>query len=137
MRLISTRTWRCNAPIGSMSNGVGTLGDRQFCYDGKSLTVKLARFEEGGQLEEWYAMSKARSLAEFKHAHPRVDVRVRVGSPNQMVDQLLDHHLDALLCFDVAPRIGMSFAGEYALKSCVLMPRGHPFADKRALSPPR
>ena len=40
MRLISTRTWRCNAPIGSMSDGVGTLGDRQFCYDGKSLTVR-------------------------------------------------------------------------------------------------
>jgi DNA-binding transcriptional LysR family regulator len=73
-------------------------------------------------------------LAEFKRAHPRVDVHVRVGSPNQMVDQLLDHHLDALLCFDVAPRIGMSFAGEYALRSCVLVPRGHPVAAKRTLS---
>ncbi|HEX4504363.1 MAG TPA: LysR family transcriptional regulator [Alphaproteobacteria bacterium] len=73
-------------------------------------------------------------LAEFKRAHPRVDVHVRVGSPSQMADQLLDHHLDALLCFDAAPRIGMSFVGEYALKSCVLVPRGHPFAEKRMLS---
>jgi DNA-binding transcriptional LysR family regulator len=73
-------------------------------------------------------------LAEFKRAHPRVDVHVRVGNPIQMVDQLLDHHLDALLCFDIAPRIGMSFAGEYALKSCVLVPRGHAFVGKRALS---
>jgi len=73
-------------------------------------------------------------LTEFKRAHPRVEVHVHVGNPNQMVDLLLDHHLDALLCFDVAPRIGMSFAGEYALKSCVLVPRGHPFAGKRSVS---
>jgi len=73
-------------------------------------------------------------LAEFKRAHPRVDVHVRVGSLNMMVDQLLEHQLDALLFLDVAPRIGMGFAGEYALKSCVLVPRGHPLAGKRTIS---
>jgi DNA-binding transcriptional LysR family regulator len=73
-------------------------------------------------------------LAEFKRAHPRVEVNVRVGSPGQMIDQLLDHHLDAVLCFDIAPRIGVSFAGEFALKSCVLAPRGHPLAGKRTVS---
>ena len=36
--------------------------------DGKSLAVRFAKFEEGGQLDEWYAMGKARNLAEFKQA---------------------------------------------------------------------
>lgn len=35
---------------------------------GKPVTVKLARFLEGGMLEEWYAMGKAKSVAEFKAA---------------------------------------------------------------------
>ncbi|HEY6306562.1 MAG TPA: acylase [Candidatus Angelobacter sp.] len=36
--------------------------------DGKWLSVKMARFEEGGQLDEWYNMSRARNLEEFKKA---------------------------------------------------------------------
>jgi len=36
--------------------------------DGKSLSVRFARFEEGGQIEEWYRMSKSRNLAEFRAA---------------------------------------------------------------------
>ena len=36
--------------------------------DGKQLTVKMARFEEGGQLDEWYNMTRARNLDEFKKA---------------------------------------------------------------------
>ena len=35
---------------------------------GTPLTVRLARFQEGGMLEEWYAMGKAKSVAEFKSA---------------------------------------------------------------------
>jgi acyl-homoserine-lactone acylase len=42
--------------------------------DGKALSVKLAKFEEGGQLEEWYAMGKSRSLAEFKAALSRLAI---------------------------------------------------------------
>lgn len=41
---------------------------------GKSLAVRLAKFEEGGQLEEWYAMSKSRNLADFKHAMAAVAI---------------------------------------------------------------
>jgi DNA-binding transcriptional LysR family regulator len=73
-------------------------------------------------------------LAEFKRSHPRVEVNVRVGAPAQMIDQLLDHQLDAVLCFDAPPRIGLAFRGEFALKSCVLVPRGHRLANKRAVS---
>jgi penicillin amidase len=36
--------------------------------NGKSLTVKFAKFEEGGAFAEWYQMSKATNLAEFKKA---------------------------------------------------------------------
>ncbi len=36
--------------------------------DGKWLAVKFARFEEGGQIGEWYQMSKSRNLAEFRAA---------------------------------------------------------------------
>ncbi len=33
---------------------------------GKKLAVKFARLEEGGQMEEWYEMGRARNLVEFK-----------------------------------------------------------------------
>ncbi|MBN1223108.1 MAG: penicillin acylase family protein [Candidatus Aminicenantes bacterium] len=36
--------------------------------DGKHLAVKVARMEEGGLLGQWYAMTKAGNLAEFKAA---------------------------------------------------------------------
>ncbi len=36
--------------------------------NGKPLAIRLAKFEQGGALEEWYAMSKAKSVAEFKAA---------------------------------------------------------------------
>jgi acyl-homoserine-lactone acylase len=36
--------------------------------DGKALAVRFAKFEEGGQLDEWYAMGKSHTLAEFKRA---------------------------------------------------------------------
>jgi acyl-homoserine-lactone acylase len=36
--------------------------------EGKPLAVKLARLEEGGWIDEWYAMGKARNIAEFKAA---------------------------------------------------------------------
>jgi acyl-homoserine-lactone acylase len=36
--------------------------------EGKPLTVKLARLEEGGWIDEWYQMGKARNMAEFKAA---------------------------------------------------------------------
>ena len=35
--------------------------------DGEQLSVKLAKLVEGGWLDEWYAMSKARNLEEFRH----------------------------------------------------------------------
>jgi acyl-homoserine-lactone acylase len=39
--------------------------------DGKPLAVKLARLEEGGWIDEWYAMGKAKNMAEFKAAMSR------------------------------------------------------------------
>jgi len=42
--------------------------------NGKPLAVKMAKFEEGGQIDEWYAMSKARNFDEFKRAMSAVAV---------------------------------------------------------------
>ncbi|HEY6400428.1 MAG TPA: penicillin acylase family protein, partial [Blastocatellia bacterium] len=42
--------------------------------DGKALSVRVARLKEGGVLEQRYAMSKARTLAEFKSALARVSL---------------------------------------------------------------
>jgi acyl-homoserine-lactone acylase len=41
---------------------------------GEQLTVRLAMLEEGGQLDEWYAMSKSKSMADFKAAMSRVAI---------------------------------------------------------------
>jgi acyl-homoserine-lactone acylase len=52
---------------------------------GKSLTVRFARFEEAGQIAEWYQMSKSRNLAESGRdvaagsAHVQRHVRRRCG----------------------------------------------------------
>lgn len=36
--------------------------------DGKPVAVRLAKLEEGGWLDQWYEMNRARSLGEFKEA---------------------------------------------------------------------
>ncbi|HVG09723.1 MAG TPA: penicillin acylase family protein [Thermoanaerobaculia bacterium] len=43
-------------------------------HDGKPVAVKLAKIEEGGWMDQWYEMSRARSLAEFKQALARVAI---------------------------------------------------------------
>ncbi|HKP10461.1 MAG TPA: penicillin acylase family protein, partial [Blastocatellia bacterium] len=40
--------------------------------DGKGIALKLAKIEEGGLLEQWYAMGRSRSLIEFKAAMSRL-----------------------------------------------------------------
>ena len=42
--------------------------------DGKALTVRMARFEEAGGLEQRYLMGKARNLQEFRAAMARLSV---------------------------------------------------------------
>ena len=42
--------------------------------DGKPLALRMARLEEGGQIEEWYLMGKSRSLKEWKAAMARTAV---------------------------------------------------------------
>jgi penicillin amidase len=42
--------------------------------DGQQLTIRLAKLVEGGQLDEWYAMTKSKSMAEFKSAMSRLAV---------------------------------------------------------------
>lgn len=39
--------------------------------DGKPLALKVSKIDEGGMLEQWYAMSRARSLDEFRAALAR------------------------------------------------------------------
>jgi penicillin amidase len=42
--------------------------------DGQSLALRLARLQEGGSLEQWYEMGRARSLMQFKRAMSRIAV---------------------------------------------------------------
>lgn len=42
--------------------------------EGKPLAIRLAKLEEGGQIEQWYSMGKSRSLAEFKSAMSRTAI---------------------------------------------------------------
>jgi len=42
--------------------------------DGVPLAIRLAKFEEGGGLEQWRAMGKARSVAEFREAISACDI---------------------------------------------------------------
>lgn len=42
--------------------------------DGKALTLRLARLEEGGMQEEWYEMGRAKSLQQFKAAMSRAAI---------------------------------------------------------------
>lgn len=43
-------------------------------HAGRPVAVRLAKIEEGGWLEQWYEMTRARSLAEFKTALRRGDI---------------------------------------------------------------
>jgi len=46
---------------------VGTSG-------GNPLTIRMAKFEEGGALEEWYQMGKARTFSGFKNAMSKLAI---------------------------------------------------------------
>ncbi len=41
---------------------------------GKPATLRLARFEEGGQIAQWYAMARSSSMAEFRKAVSRLAI---------------------------------------------------------------
>ncbi|HYN21874.1 MAG TPA: penicillin acylase family protein [Thermoanaerobaculia bacterium] len=43
-------------------------------HEGKPVAVKLAKIEEGGWMDQWYEMTRARSLAELKEALRRVAI---------------------------------------------------------------
>lgn len=43
-------------------------------HGSEAISLKIAKIEAGGQLQEWYEMSRARNLAEFKKAMSRVAV---------------------------------------------------------------
>jgi acyl-homoserine-lactone acylase len=71
-------TLRVKTPTGTIQKTV-TLrkthhGPILAVRDGKQLSVKLAKLVEGGWLDEWFAMSKARTLDEFKKAISQVNV---------------------------------------------------------------
>ena len=40
--------------------------------NGKAFAVKFARLEEGGQIEQWYEMTRSRNFAEFRKAVSRL-----------------------------------------------------------------
>lgn len=42
--------------------------------DGKPLALRMAKLEDGGQIAEWYALGKAKSLAEWKSALARLAI---------------------------------------------------------------
>ena len=42
--------------------------------DGKALAVKFSRLEEGGQIEQWYEMTRAHNLGEFRSTLSRLAV---------------------------------------------------------------
>jgi acyl-homoserine-lactone acylase len=42
--------------------------------DGKPIALRMARLEDGGQIDEWYSMGKSRTLAEFKSAMSRTAI---------------------------------------------------------------
>ncbi len=42
--------------------------------DGKPIALRMSGLEEGGMLEEWYAMGKSRNIAEFKAAMSRTAI---------------------------------------------------------------
>lgn len=82
-RRLPVETWREDIAVARAD---GTLGTRTVEFartrhgpvvehrNGKPLTVKLARLREGGWLEQWLAMAKARSLTGFKRALARAAI---------------------------------------------------------------
>jgi len=46
------------------------IGER----NGQPLAIRLAMLDEGGQLDEWYAMTRSKSMADFKKAMSRVAI---------------------------------------------------------------
>jgi DNA-binding transcriptional LysR family regulator len=72
-------------------------------------------------------------LAGFRKAHPGIDYHVVVGTSPRLVEALLQDEIDFALAFNPPPQAGVHFAVRRNIEACVMAPRGHPLAAKRAV----
>lgn len=70
----------------------------------------------------------------FQSENPDATNEVVISKPTELIDQLLEDKLDIVLAYDVAPQIGIDFVAEFALESCVVVNREHPFAKRKSVS---
>lgn len=72
-------------------------------------------------------------LATFHAEYPRVDFEVKVANTPDLAEMLLSDRLDVALGYDMPPQIGITFAAEYALGSCIVVHRDHPLARRESV----
>lgn len=72
-------------------------------------------------------------LAAFHTENPRIDLEVKVSNTPRLAEMLLQDQIDVVLAYDVPPQIGITFAVEYALGSCIVAHKDHPLARKASV----
>lgn len=73
-------------------------------------------------------------FSRFQEENPNSTYEVVISKPADLIDQLLQDKIDIVLAYDVAPQIGIDFVAEFALESCVVVNRSHPFAGRKSVS---
>ncbi|VVE47014.1 LysR family transcriptional regulator [Pandoraea communis] len=69
-------------------------------------------------------------LASFNEKYPGVTYAVSIHATRDLVSQVMDDTLDAALCFNPAPTVGLEHLVEVELKAVLLVPKGHPLFER-------
>jgi DNA-binding transcriptional LysR family regulator len=69
-------------------------------------------------------------LPAFAKANPNIEFEIKIGNTPQLLDMLNEGSVDVVLAYDIPAQIGVTLHAEYALRSCVAVHVGHPFAVK-------
>lgn len=72
-------------------------------------------------------------LSRFNEDYPGVTYTVLIANTPELVRRLRDDTLDAALCYDPAPTVGLEHLVEIELKTVLLVPARHPLADKESV----
>lgn len=72
-------------------------------------------------------------LASFSRRYPRITFQVEVAGTPRLLDLVIAGELDATLTFNPPPMANIEHIFERMLATCVLVPRGHPLADRTSV----
>lgn len=69
-------------------------------------------------------------LSAYTEKKPKVQIKVKVGTTRELMQMVIDDEIDLALCNQPEPHIELEFHGLMKEQFSLLLPAGHPFAER-------